>query len=130
MSSSIDGFPRSRSCILIRANAPTPGTRSRSPDRTTVDGGELVAFRRPLAMEEVERLEALRDEALIPLDAMDRWHAMAGDVALLSKPAKRFLRYERDAWRRYRESIEEVRQAATSPPPSDVPPPRRPPRHP
>jgi hypothetical protein len=57
-------------------------------------------------MEEVERLEALRDEALIPLDVMDRRRAMIGDVALLSKPAKLLLRYERVTWRSYRESIQ------------------------
>jgi hypothetical protein len=66
-------------------------------DRTPVDvdGGDLVAFRRSLAMEEVERLEA-----------MDRRRSMIGDVALLSKPAKLSHRYERDTWRSYRESIQ------------------------
>ena len=34
---------------------------------------------------------------------------MVGDGALLSKPAKLLLRYERDAWRRYRESIRKSR---------------------
>ena len=76
--------------------------------RTPIDapeGSDPVAFRRELALDEVDRLEALRDEAMVPLDEMERRRAMAGDVALLSKPAKLILRYERDAWRRYRESI-------------------------
>jgi hypothetical protein len=37
---------------------------------------------------------------------------MMGDTALFSKPAKLVLRYERDAWRRYRESIREVKDRA------------------
>ena len=43
------------------------------------------------------------------LDEIERNRAMLGDSALFSKPAKLVLRYERDAWRRYRESIQEVR---------------------
>ena len=91
--------------------------------RTPIDGPEgaaLAASRRALALEEIGRLEGLRDEAMIPLDDLDRRQAMSGDVALLSKPAKLVLRYERDAWRRHRESIREVQSSA---PPSGVVPP-------
>ena len=99
--------------------------------RTPIDGpegGDPVAFRRGLALEEVDRLEALGEEALAPLDEMDRRHALAGDVALLSRPAKLVLRYERDAWRRFRESMRQVEagaQAVAPPsPPVVAPPPR------
>ena len=77
------------------------------------DGSDSVAFRQQLALDELDRLEKLRDEALTPLDDMERCQAMAGDVALLSKPAKLLLRYERDAWKRFHESMNELK----SPPP-------------
>ena len=91
--------------------------------RTPIDGpegGDPVAFRRGLALEEVDRLEALGEEALAPLDELDRRHALAGDVALLSKPARLVLRYERDAWRRFRESMRQVEAQAAAPPPPPV----------
>ena len=87
--------------------------------RTLVDGPagtDPVAYRRELVREEVDRLEALAEEAMIPLDAMERRLAMEGDAALWSKPAKLVLRYERDAWRRFRESMQEVQ--APAPPPA------------
>jgi hypothetical protein len=92
---------------------------------TPVDDPDVpdpVAFRRDLASEEVGRLEALREEALLPLDENARRHAMTGDLALLSKPAKLLLRYERDAWRRYREAIQELKSSkpAQSPLPASV----------
>lgn len=89
--------------------------------RTPIDGPEesdAVAFRRALALEEVNRLKALCDEALSPLDEMERRQALAGDVALLSRPAKLVLRYEREAWRRYRESIREVGVPTPAPNPT------------
>ncbi len=94
--------------------------------RTPIDGPEesdAVAFRRALALEEVDRLEALCDEALSPLDEMERRQALAGDVALLSRPAKLVLRYEREAWRRYRESIREVGVPTPAPNPTPGAPP-------
>ena len=86
---------------------------------TPVDGSEPLAYRKELAQEELTRLEALRDEAMVPLDELDRRHAMAGDITLLSKPAKLLLRYERDAWRRYSAAIKEVREQVG--PPADPP---------
>ena len=89
--------------------------------RSTIDGPEgsdLADFRQFLAIDELERLEKLRAEAMIPLDAMERRQAMAGHVALLSKPAKLVLRYERDAWNRYRRSIREVTDPSAT---ADVP---------
>ena len=88
--------------------------------RTPVDGpagADPVEYRRELVREEVDRLEALAEEALGPLDEMDRRLAMEGDVALLSKPARLVMRYERDAWRRYRESIRQVEAGAEAAPP-------------
>ena len=81
------------------------------------DAADPIASRRDLANEEVERLEALREEALIPLDQSARRRALTGDSALLSKPAKLLLRYERDAWRRYRDAIQELK----APKPTPVP---------
>jgi hypothetical protein len=86
--------------------------------RTLVDGpagADPLAYRRELVREEIGRLEAFREEALVPLDEMDRRLAMKGDVALLSKPARLILRYERDAWRRYRESMKQVQDPPPSP---------------
>jgi hypothetical protein len=86
--------------------------------RTLVDGPKGIdplEHRRELVREEVDRLEALAEEALAPLDAMERRLATEGDVALLSRPAKLVLRYERDAWRRYRESMKQVQDPPPSP---------------
>jgi hypothetical protein len=84
------------------------------------EGTDPVAFRRELALEELERLEQLRDEAMAPLDESDRRRAATGDLALLSKPAKLVLRYERDAWRRYNQAMKELK--AQAPPPAAVAP--------
>ncbi len=79
------------------------------------EGVAPIAFRKAVVLDELDRLEALRDEVMTPLDEMDRELAMDGDLALLSKPAKLVLRYERDAWRRYRESIKKVRDSTEEP---------------
>jgi hypothetical protein len=92
--------------------------------RTPIDGPEgsdPADFRRELALDEIARLEGLRDNAMIELDEIERRQAMAGDDALFSKSAKLVLRYERDAWRRYRESIKEVQAAAPVPAPAAIP---------
>ena len=77
-----------------------------------LDGSDPRAFREALALDEMARLKALRDEVMDELDELERNRAMLGDAALFSKPAKLVLRYERDAWRRYRESIKEVKDQA------------------
>ena len=85
--------------------------------RTEIDAGPGLdprAYRRSLALEEVDRLEALIEAVLTPLDESERQVAIGGHLALLSKPARLVLRYEREAWRRYRESIREVRESAPS----------------
>ena len=86
-----------------------------------VDETDPVAFRRDLAFEEVEKLEASRDESMAPLDAMDQRRALVGDFAVLSKPASLVMRYERDAWRRYRQAMSEVRGGAPAVDPAHKP---------
>ena len=81
-------------------------------------GSSRIAARLELARSEIERLQALRDEAFQPLDEVERRLATQGDLALLSKPATRILRYERDAWRRYREAMAQVRPATQAPVPT------------
>jgi hypothetical protein len=95
--------------------------------RTLIDdpeGGNPIPYRRELAFEEIERLESLRDESMAPLDRMDHRRAMAGDLAVLSKPARLVLRYERDAWRRYNQAMKEVRDSAAGASPGQVGDPR------
>ena len=90
-----------------------------------MDGTDPLAYRKTLTYQELERLEAIRDQAMAPLDDLERRQAMKGDVALLSKPAQLLLRYERDAWRRYRESMKELAsqpKAEIAPPPEIVQP--------
>jgi hypothetical protein len=76
------------------------------------EGSDLRAFREALVLDETERLKALRDNVMDELDEIERTQAMRGDTAMFSKPAKLVLRYERDAWKRYRESIKEVKDQA------------------
>jgi hypothetical protein len=91
----------------------------RRSGRTAIDDDEessnLIAFRLGLVMEEVDRLEVLRDEAMIPLDELERRHAIKGDVALLSKRARLLLRYEREAWKHFNQSMKEVKGQAPTP---------------
>ena len=85
-------------------------------------GDDPLDFRKGLVVDEVERLEAAIHEAFAPLDEGDRRRAISGDLALISRPGKLLARYERDAWRHYRESMAEVRtaepQTQAAPPPS------------
>ena len=76
------------------------------------EGSDLRAFREALALDEIERLKSLRDNVMDELDEIERAHAMRGEAAMFSKPAKLVLRYERDAWKRYRDSIKEVKDQA------------------
>jgi hypothetical protein len=87
-----------------------PDHRANGTPIDAPEEADSIEFRWDLALNELDRLEKFQDEALIPLDAMDRRHALAGDVALLSKPATLLLRYERDAWKRYREAKKELKE--------------------
>jgi hypothetical protein len=91
--------------------------------RTPIDapeGTDPVVLHEALALDELDRLESLRDQSLIPLDEMDQRQAMKGDIAMLSKPAKLLLRYEREAWNHFNKSMKEVKNPT---PPVEVAPP-------
>jgi hypothetical protein len=101
--------------------------------RTPIDapeGSDTTAFREELALDEIERLKALRDNVMDELDEIERNRAMLGDAALFSKPAKLVLRYEREAWKRYRESIQVVRDRAAEASPILIAPTVKPPKPP
>jgi hypothetical protein len=96
-----------------------PGLRNGRMPIDAPEGADSADFRRTLALDELDRLETFRDQSLIPLDEMEQRHAMKGDVALLSKPAKLLLRYEREAWKHYNQSMKELKNP--TPPPVIVP---------
>jgi len=76
--------------------------------RTILDGrieAEIETHRRDFIDDEISRLRALRESAFVPLDDLNRRIAASGAAVFESKPARLILRYERDAWRRYREAI-------------------------
>ena len=76
-----------------------------------------------MTLDEIERLEAVRDEVMAPLDEINREIAIEGDLALLSKPAQLAMRYERDAWKRYREAMKVLQSPTPAPMPvAPVPP--------
>jgi hypothetical protein len=87
----------------------------------TPEGTDPVAHHRGMAMTEVDRLEKLRDRAMVAIDETEQLQMMAGDVAMLSKPAQLVLRYEREAWRQYREAMKEVKASAQDPEPFPKP---------
>ena len=82
-----------------------PDLRSRLTPIDPFDESDPNEFRRRLALDQIDRLEILGQEVMVPLDAMDQRRATLGDLAMLSDPARLVLRYERDAWRRYRDSV-------------------------
>jgi hypothetical protein len=87
------------------------------------EGIESLAFRQAVTLDEIERLEAVRDEVMAPLDEMNRQIAIEGDLALLSKPAQLAMRYEREAWKRYREAMKVLQSPTPAPiPVAPVPP--------
>ena len=93
-------------------------------------GGDPRAFRAAIAAREIDRLDALRSGPLAELDDLAREQAMQGDSAMLGKAARLVLRYENDAWRRYRESLRELRGAEPAKPAPAVAPARPAPRPP
>jgi len=93
--------------------------------QTLIDAPEesdSLTYHKELALEEIERLETLREKSMIPLDTLERRQAIRGNVALLSKEAKLLLRYERDAWKRYHDSMKELKGHASVEPPAVVTP--------
>jgi len=105
-----------------------PEARSGSTLIDAPDGTDPISFRRDLALDEVERLETLHDEAMVPLDELEQVHAMSGDAALHSHRARLILRYEREAWRHYHRAMKDLKTSAEPEPrpsfPILTPPPR------
>jgi hypothetical protein len=88
------------------------------------NGVTIFDHRRDLAARELDRLQRL-EAALAPFDDLERRQAEAGDVALLSAPAKLLMRYERDAFRRFHAASRALRNAAAeTPTPQPVAPPK------
>ncbi len=85
------------------------------------EGIDALAFHHAVTLDEIERLEAIRDEVMSPLDELNREIAIEGDLALLSKPAQLAMRYERDAWKRYREAMKVLQSPIQSPIPAPMP---------
>ena len=69
-----------------------------------------------MTCDQITQLKQFRDESLEPLEEMERRRAMAGHSALLSKPAKLALRYEREAWKHYTDSMKELKHQAPAAP--------------
>ena len=112
---------------MRRATASPPSIRgSRPPARrpSSIDPreGDAPAARRALVASEVAGLQDLLKGCLIPLEEGECRRAMAGDLALISKPGRLLARYERDAWRYYRESMAAVDHPVPTPVPTPVPP--------
>ena len=99
-----------------------PEFRSARTAIDPTDGTDRVTFRTKLLLDELDRLEALRDESMVPLDELERRHAMLGSSALLSKQAKLLLRYEREAWKHFNDSMKELKAHAQAAPPVVVAP--------
>ena len=68
-------------------------------------GGPTMEYCRKLAVREMARLVELQVEALMPLEQRERDLAASGASAMLSVPGKLVLRYEREAWKRYRDGL-------------------------
>jgi hypothetical protein len=101
-----------------------PELRSGTTRLDAPEGVHPVEFHRDLALDEVDRLEVIHDQAMVPLDELDQRHAMAGDAALHSKRAALVLRYERDAWKHFNQSMKELKAEAAPPTPVIAKPPR------
>jgi hypothetical protein len=90
--------------------------------RTRLDapgGVDPAGHRRGMVIDECARLAGRIEEALDELDAIARANAERSAMVVLSPAASRLHRYERDAWRRYRESMKAATagsSAAEAPP--------------
>ena len=109
------------SIALDLLGVPADLRRGRTPVDAPGGGPSSVDYRRALAAGEFRRLAAIK-EGLIPVDDLQRGHAESGATAILTRPAALILRYERDAWRRYREAIRTLNDAPTAgAPPAPAP---------
>ncbi len=76
--------------------------------RTPLDppnGLDRADWLRSVAVNELTRLDRRKSEALNDIDVIKRRQAESATLVVLSKSATLILRYERDAWRRFRESM-------------------------
>ena len=76
-----------------------------------IDAEALRTFRRELVARELERLIDLCDNRLLPLDEFDQAQAVRGDTAMHKNASKMVMRYHREAWKVYRESIQNLKDA-------------------
>jgi hypothetical protein len=87
--------------------------------RTPLDaprGTDPAEHRRNLAQRQIDRLKGLKATSLDTLDQLAQEQAIAALLVVLTKPAALVMRYESDAWRRYRSSM---REASQRPKPGD-----------
>lgn len=90
------------------------------------DGTSPLLFRRELIEREVNGLRALLSDGLVVLDTIERDQAVEGVTNLMTPEARLVLRYEREAWRRYRESVRDLGTGEPSEaPPAATPAPTR-----
>jgi hypothetical protein len=101
-----DEAQRSRALDLLGVD---PANRVGRSMVDPLDGSDPIEHRKNLVAEEVGRLEQLRDEAMAPLDELERERVVSGSGAMLCKEARLILRYEKDAWRRHRESLKALK---------------------
>ncbi len=76
--------------------------------RTPLDvpeGSDPKLVRSTIAASEMARLGRLIADALDAMDSLNRHQAEAAAMVILTKPAALILRYEREAWRVYRDAL-------------------------
>ncbi len=103
-------FERSTALDLLGVSA---GLRDGRTPLDPPDGHDRADWLQSVAVEERNRLERRKAESLDAVDAIRRRQAEAAALVVLSKPAALILRYERDAWRRYRESMKAAKAPAS-----------------
>jgi hypothetical protein len=57
---------------------------------------------------QIDELSKRRDEVLVPLDELERDHAMAGLSVMQSSEMRLLLRYEREAWSKYHRNLKDL----------------------
>jgi hypothetical protein len=82
-------------------------------------GVSPASHRLAIVRREVERLRQAKRISLDELDELANAQARAALLVVLTKPAALIMRYENEAWRRFRRSIEEAKQTGD---PAEAPP--------
>ncbi len=91
------------------------GLRERRTPIDAPDGNDRRAYRLALIVHEVERLKARSRDALEALDILNRRQAEVAALVVLTKTGGLILRYQRDAWRRYRDALRAAKAPAADP---------------